>query len=251
MNALIIEDEALSRAALSRSVKNEFPDITIVGMTGSVEESVAFISGHPELDIIFMDVELSDGDCFEIFHRVKIEAKVIMTTAYDNYAVKAFEAGSIDYLLKPIDREALRRAVGRCRKLSENDIRNLIDAISAPASRTGQGSRQRIIVRLNDRIIPVRTDDVAYIYSEDKENYLITKDNSRFIIDSSLDEICTSLPKERFFKISRRCVVSLEAIGTINKLSGGRLQITARPHPPFDMIVSRLRSDEFLSWLEG
>ena len=163
MNALIIEDEALSRAALSRSVKNEFPDITIVGMTGSVEESVAFISGHPELDIIFMDVELSDGDCFEIFHRVKIEAKVIMTTAYDNYAVKAFEAGSIDYLLKPIDREALRRAVGRCRKLSENDIRNLIDAISAPASRTGQGSRQRIIVRLNDRIIPVRTDDVAYI----------------------------------------------------------------------------------------
>ncbi len=250
MNALIIEDEALSRASLARSIQAEFSDITIVGMTGSVEESVAFISSHPDLDIIFMDVELSDGDCFEIFRRISISAKVIMTTAYDNYAIKAFEAGSIDYLLKPIDREALRRAVGRCRRLNDSKIRHLIDAISAPAARPAQSCRQRIIVRLNDRIIPIRTDDIAYIYSEDKDNYLITKDNSRFIIDSSLDEFYAELPNDSFFKISRSCIVSMDAIGSITKLTGGRLQISAAPKPPFDMIVSRLRSEEFLSWLE-
>lgn len=113
---LIIEDEALSRNNLAKMLKDNFSDIEIIGITSSVQSSVAFLRAENDVDIIFMDVELSDGDCFEIFRQTDVKAKVIMTTAYDSYALKAFEAGSIDYILKPVNETALRRAVNRCRE---------------------------------------------------------------------------------------------------------------------------------------
>ena len=239
MNALIIEDEKVAQTALSRTVRNEFPDINIVGMTSSVQESVTFLKNLTgPLDIIFMDVELSDGDCFEIFRQTEVDAKVIMTTAYDSYAIKAFEAGSVDYLLKPIDVKDLRRAVERCRKNTTNpDIAALLEAFRRPA-------RERFIVKFNDRIVPVKTSEIAYFYSEDKYNYLVTTGGAVYIADRSLDEIAEELDPHSFFKISRSCIVSLGAIISITKLVGGR------PKPSFDMVVSRSRSDDFLTWLE-
>ena len=248
MNALIIEDEKVAQTALSRTVRNEFPDINIVGMTSSVQESVNFLKNLTgPLDIIFMDVELSDGDCFEIFRQTEVDAKVIMTTAYDSYAIKAFEAGSVDYLLKPIDVKDLRRAVERCRKNTTTpDIAALLEAFRRPA----REFKERFIVKFNDRIVPVKTSEIAYFYSEDKYNYLVTTAGAVYIADRSLDEIAEELDPHSFFKISRSCIVSLGAIISITKLVGGRLQISARPKPSFDMVVSRSRSDDFLTWLE-
>ena len=140
MKVLIIEDEMMARRSLEKMLENNFPDIEVVGECASVSESVAWLKERPdEADLIFMDVELSDGECFEIFRQVAVKPRVVMTTAYDSYAVKAFEAGSIDYLLKPIDMSALKRAVERCRQFSsgELDVEKILGAISRKDSGHG------------------------------------------------------------------------------------------------------------------
>lgn len=250
MKAFIIEDEIMAQKSLTRALAQNFPDIEVIGTATSVKGAVAWlndISNRP--DIIFMDVELADGICFEIFRQVDVQAKVIMTTAYDHYALKAFEAGSIDYLLKPIEADQLKRAVARCRTSGGNiDIEALTRALEGAASR--KNYKERYIVRFNDRIIPLLTSSIAYIFSEDKNNYLVTFEGQKFIIDSSLDVIIEELDPEYFFRISRGSIVSMKAIDTITKQLGGRLRLEVHPAPSFEMTVSRSRVDDFLAWLE-
>ena len=178
-----------------------------------------------------------------------MKAKVIMTTAYDSYALKAFEAGSVDYLLKPIEPAALKRAVARCRMSGGYlDAEALMKAIGdrfAPQKEY----KERYIIRFNDRIIPLLTSNIAYVYSEEKNNYLVTFDEHKYIIDSSLDVISEELNPESFFRISRGCIISNKAIASIIK-QNGRLRIMASPEPSFEMTVSRSRVDDFLEWLE-
>ncbi len=251
MNVLIVEDEIMAQKSLIRLLAQNFPDIKVTGCTTSVKSTVEWLTDPGnEADIIFMDVELSDGECFEIFRQVDIQAKVIMTTAYDSYALKAFEAGSIDYLLKPVDTAALKRSVARCRMSGGKiDVEALLKAVGGAAVPKRE-YKERYIVKINDRIIPLKTADIAYIYSEEKTNYLITFDRQRYIIDSSLDVISEELNPENFFRISRGCIVSLKAIESIIKQQGSRLRIVANPNPPFEMTVSRSRVDDFLEWLE-
>ena len=251
MKVLIIEDEIMSQKGLIRALSQNFADLDVVGTVTSVKGAVTWLRDpQNHADIIFMDVELSDGICFEIFRQVDIHAKVIMTTAYDSYALKAFEAGSIDYLLKPIEAEHLKRAVARCRMSGGRiDVEALARAIEGK-NVLRKEYKERYIIRFNDHIIPLQTSEIAYVYSEDKNNYLVTFNNQRYIIDSSLDVIIEELDPEYFFRISRGCIVSMKAIGTIIKQMGGRLRITAHPNPPFDMTVSRSRVDKFLEWLE-
>lgn len=134
MRVLIVEDEIMARQSLARALTQHFPDLHIVGTTGSVRETVGWLRTPGNVaDVIFMDVELSDGDCFEIFRQIDVTARVIMTTAYDSYAVRAFEVNSIDYLLKPIDPAALRRAVERCRAGgAATDTARLLEAVAPP-----------------------------------------------------------------------------------------------------------------------
>ena len=249
MKALIVEDELMAQKSLTRALSQNFPDIEVVGYTTSVKGTVAWLKDPENIaDIIFMDVELSDGICFEIFRQVEVKAKIIMTTAYDSYALKAFEAGSVDYLLKPIDSSELKRAVARCRMSGGTiDVEALALAMGVPGKKN---YKERYLVRLNDRIVPLQTINIAYIYSEDKNNYLVTFDGQKYIIDSSLDVISEELDPDYFFRISRGCIVSMKAIGTIIKQIGGRLRIMATPEPSFEMTVSRSRVDDFMSWLE-
>ncbi len=251
MNVLIVEDEIMAQKSLTRVLTQNFPDMTIVGYTSSIKSTVAWLKAPANsADIIFMDVELSDGECFEIFRQVEVRAKVIMTTAYDSYALKAFEAGSIDYLLKPIDPASLKRAVARCRMSGGSiNVESLLKAVENNASPKKE-YKERYIIRFNDRIIPLLTSNIAYIYSEEKTNYLVTFDDHRYIIDSSLDVISEDLNPFDFFRISRSCIISMKAIGSIIKQQGGRLRIVAKPEPSFEMTVSRSRVDDFLEWLE-
>lgn len=165
MDVLIVEDETMAQVNLARVLTRHFPDVRIVGTTGSVRDTVLWLrTPGNNADVIFMDVELSDGDCFEIFRQIDVTARVIMTTAYDNYAVRAFEVNSIDYLLKPIELQALKRAVERCRIRGNGiDTDVLLNAIRRPRE-----YKQRFIVRFNDRIVPVQASDIAYFYSEEK-----------------------------------------------------------------------------------
>ena len=250
MKVLIVEDEIMAQKSLTRVLMQNFSDMEIVGYTDSIKSTVSWLKdGANSVDVIFMDVELADGVCFEIFRQVDVKAKVIMTTAYDSYALKAFEAGSIDYLLKPVDATALKRSVARCRMSGgQMDVEALMKALGAGAPK--KEYKERYIVRFNDRIIPLETSNIAYIYSEEKNNYLVTFDEHRYIIDSSLDVVAEEFNPEQFFRISRSCIVSLKAIGSIIKQPGGRLRIVATPEPGFEMIVSRSRVDDFLRWLE-
>ncbi len=250
MNVFIVEDEIMAQKSLTRLLAQNFPDMNIVGYSSSIKSTVEWLrTPGNTADIIFMDVELSDGECFEIFRQFDVKSKVIMTTAYDSYALKAFEAGSIDYLLKPIDPAALKRAVARCR-MSGGEI-NIEALLKAVGNKTSKNEyKERYIVKFNDRIIPLQTSNIAYIYSEDKTNYIVTFDDQHYIIDSSLDVISEEFSPEMFFRISRSCIISMKAIGSIIKQPGGRLRINAAPAPSFEMTVSRSRVDDFLVWLE-
>ena len=250
MKVLIVEDEIMAQKSLTRVLTQNFSDLEIVGYTDSIQGTVNWLSNEKNwADVIFMDVELADGVCFEIFRQIDVKAKVIMTTAYDHYAIKAFETGSIDYLLKPIDASALKRAVARCRMSGgQVDVEALLSAIGGGA--TKKEYKERYIIRFNDRIIPLETATIAYIYSEEKNNYLVTFDEHKYIIDSSLDLVAEELNPEQFFRISRSCIVSMKAIDSIIKQAGGRLRIVAQPEPSFEMTVSRSRVDDFLRWLE-
>ena len=250
MKILIVEDEIMAQKSLTRVLTQNFPDMEIIGYTSSVKGTVEWLRNPDNVaDIIFMDVELSDGECFEIFRQIEIKAKVIMTTAYDSYALKAFEAGSIDYLLKPVDLSALKRAVARCRMSGgQVDVEALLNAIGSSAPK--KEYKERYIVRFNDRIVPLQTDNIAYVYSEEKTNWLVTFDGEKYIVDSSLDVIGEDLDPEKFFRISRGCIISMKAIDSIVKQMGSRLRIISRPEASFEMTVSRSRVDDFLKWLE-
>lgn len=252
MNILIVEDEIMARKNLANTLTRLYPDMKISGETGSVAETIAWLK-NPEnkADIIFMDVELSDGNCFEIFRQTDIRAQVIMTTAYDNYAVKAFEVESLDYLLKPVDETALKRAVGRCLARTGKDAG--LPQSDRSADKDPQGRKhpkERFLVKLNDTIVPVKTIEIAYFYSEDKATYIVTKSGKKYIVDFSLDIATCRLPDDVFFRISRNCIISLPAISSIIRI-GSRFKIESAPASSFEMIVSRSRTDDFLRWLEG
>lgn len=248
MKALIVEDERMAQAQLARLLKTHFPDIEVVQCTASVEETVAYLAADPPIDLIFMDVELADGECFEIFRKVPVKARVIMTTAYDSYALKAFEAGSVDYLLKPIGEEELKRAVDRCRERmgSSIDVEKLLAAVTAPQKQY----KERFLVYVGEQIIPVRTDEIASFFSEEKSNYLLTDDGKRYLIDSTLDALEGELDPAEFFRISRGAIVSRRTVRSVSRHFSGRLRVDLKPVPPFEPTVSRARVEDFLRWLE-
>ena len=165
---LIVEDELMAQKSLIRVLAKHFPDMDVIGTTTSVKGTVAWLEDPANKpDIIFMDVELSDGVCFEIFRQTEVKAKVIMTTAYDSYALKAFEAGSVDYLLKPVEPEYLKRAVSRCQSRSGNvDLDAIMKVLGNATADSKKEYKERFIIKFNDRIVPLQASDIAYVYSE-------------------------------------------------------------------------------------
>ena len=248
MKALIVEDEPRAQRVLENLLRTHFPDMDIIGHTASVKETVAWLAAHKP-DVIFMDVELSDGTCFDIFAQTPVRAQVIMTTAYDNYAVKAFKVNSVDYLLKPVEEEELRRAVGRV----ADRLAAGAPAIDFVKVSENFRPREKFLIRLNDRIVPVSVHDIAYFYSEAKNSFIVTRDGKTFVLDDSLDAIEAGLDPKAFFRISRGAIIAENVIDSASKLLGGRLRLTLKSGIPAgtDLTVSRARADDFLNWLEG
>ena len=248
MKALIVEDEPRAQKALENLLRTSFPQVDVVGLTASVKDTVAWLATHKP-DVIFMDVELADGTCFDIFAQAPVDAQVVMTTAYDNYAVKAFEVNSVDYLLKPLDVEELKRAVDRvAARIAGGAPRIDFDAV-----REAFRPREKFLIRLNDRIVPVSVKDIAYFYSEAKNSFIVTRDGKSYVLDDSLDAIEAGLDPKAYFRISRGAIIAENVIDSASKLLGGRLRLTLIPGIPAhtDLTVSRARADAFLLWLEG
>lgn len=254
MKVLIVEDEQLAQTNLRNMIQKQFADLEIVGMLSSVKSCVQWLT-NPEnrTDIIFLDVELSDGMCFDIFESIKTDAKIIITTAYDSYAIKAFRINCIDYLLKPIDPGELHDAVSRCREAlslgRQFDVEALRKALGS--ERAGSGFKSRFIIRIGDRILILKSSEIAYFYAEDKSTYAVTSEGKRHILDMTLDAVQEAVDPARFFRISRSQIVAVDSIESISRHLNNRLKINLLPKPSFDAFVSRFRINDFLEWIEG
>ena len=243
IQAFIIEDEPMARRSLENLLQTHFPYVSVIGWAGSVRDSLRYLAEHgDEPDVIFMDVELADGTCFDIFAQTPVDAQVVMTTAYDNYAVNAFRVRSLDYLLKPIEVEDMHRALSRILEKQQ---------ASAPVPEKATPVREKFLVHMGERIVPVAVKDIAYFYAEDKQTWLVTLASQRYLVDDSLEVAGEQLPAGKFFRISRSVILSSEAIESVLKLPGGRMKVSPAPgiKAYTDLTVSRSRSDEFLSWL--
>lgn len=256
IKVLIVEDEIPAQINLRKLIDKYCPDSRIVMTLSSVRSTIKWIEENPEgADVIFMDVELSDGVCFDIFEHVSITAEVIITTAYDNYAVNAFKINSVDYLLKPIEESELQRVWERCRERLEQrtlpNIERLIDIVSRAGAPKDKEYKKRFIVKTGEKIIIIPIDDIAYCYSEDKSTYAICRNGTRRLLDYSLDTVQEMLDPKLFFRISRSYIVSINSIENISKYLGTRLKLQLAPRSDDDVVVSRSRTSDFLDWLDN
>ena len=222
----------------------------------SVRSTIKWLQENPEgADVIFMDVELSDGICFEIFDAVEVAAQVIITTAYDNYAVNAFKVKTLDYLLKPILEEELRRAWERCKERLEHrttpNIEALLNIVSKVNAPKDKEYKKRFIVKMGEKIIIIPVEEIAYFYSEDKSTYAVNRNGTRRLLDYSLDTMQEMLDPKLFFRVSRNSIVSINSIENISKHLGTRLKIQLTPHSDDEVVVSRSRTSDFLEWLDN
>lgn len=248
INILIVEDEVPAQKNLQRLIEEYVVDGQVVGCTGSIESTCRFLSERGgEVDLILLDIELSDGKSFEIFNRIKITARVIVTTAFDNYAIKAFKIHSVDYLLKPIEPRELVAAVELVRRdmSSDGHIEKILEILSP------REYKQRFTVKIGDKIVIVDTEQIAYFYSEEKVTFLVTKQDRRYIVDFSLDMVGEMVNPRQFFRLSRGCVASVGAIKSVTKHLNGRLKVNLLPATSEEIFVSRTRTPEFMLWLES
>ncbi|MGL5317180.1 MAG: LytR/AlgR family response regulator transcription factor [Bacteroidales bacterium] len=248
MKILIIEDELPAKVQLERLITRHFSNFEIVGHQTSVKGAIEWLQSHTA-DLIFTDVELSDGRCFEIFKSVTPEADIIFTTAYDNYAIQAFKVNGLDYLLKPIDEDEFVAAVKKSIKKHQREGIDLSTIQELILSQNKREFRKRFSIRLGDKIYIIQSDDIAYFYSEDKVTFLVTNDAKRHISDYSLDQIETMVDPDCFFRISRGCVTHINAIKSVSKHFNSRLKVILHPDMCKDVLVSRIRVPEFMKWI--
>jgi len=263
MNILIVEDEKLAVRKLTKLLEETAPEFVIKAVTPSIEATIEWLSenrirGEAEPDIIFLDIELADGQSFEIFNRIEIKSTVIFTTSYDEYALQAFKVNSIDYLLKPVQQEDLQRSIRKFYDLTgtqrqpkipklpsnlENILKNL--QLQQPAT----DYRKRFLVKQGARLLSVEISEIAYFYIEDSISFFRNHLNQKFVVDYRMDEMELFLDPERFFRINRGMIVTHQCVTQIQPYYNNRLALTLKPVFDKEAIVSRERTNDFKKWM--
>ncbi|MBR6760138.1 MAG: response regulator transcription factor [Alistipes sp.] len=254
-NVLIIEDETAAAVNLKAMLRTIAPDYNVLATLESVEESVEYLSAeqnrHPEL--IFMDIHLADGESFRIFDKVEVTAPIIFTTAYDEYALRAFKVNSIDYLLKPIKAEDLQRALDKFSRLTQHESHDYNERINTMLSEkrveNKQEKAQAFLVHYKDKIIPLGINDIAYFYTSNEKVTATTHTGERYAIDRTLEQLQATLPEEMFFRANRQFIVSRQAVKDIAIWFGSRLSLNLKLETPEKIIISKARVPEFKQWL--
>lgn len=245
MKIIIIEDEKPAARLLQRRIEKLGYNVDV--MLHSVEDSIHWLINHPHPDLIFLDIQLSDGLSFQIFDEVEDSSSIIFTTAYDEYALKAFKLNSIDYLLKPVDEEELAFAIEKFEKQSEvkmnfSQIRNLFDL--------NKTYKERFTTKIGTSIKMFSTDEVECFYSENKATYAFTKEGKNYLLDYTLDKIEESINPKYFFRINRGQIIQINAIKDISVYSNSRLKIILNKFSEEECVVSREKVNDFRNWLE-
>ena len=250
MKAVIVEDEFVAARSLERLIAASGRNIDIVAVLQSVEESVEWFSLNTHPDVVFMDIHLADGDSFAIFEKTDVRCPVIFTTAYDEYALKAFEVNSIDYLLKPITRKSLEKALTKLTQFSAAGINNLdvIAQLMKTISQPESLFKTHFLIPVRDKLIPLPTGDIAFIYSENKMAKLGCFNKQSYAMDISLEEIGRQLNPEQFFRANRQFIVAHRAITDLTMWFGGKISVNLSVAVPEKIIVSRARSADFKNW---
>ncbi len=247
MQTLIIEDEKPAARLLQR--KLEKLGIPVSVMLHSVQEALDWFEQNPHPDLIFLDIQLSDGLSFEIFEAIEIKSAIIFTTAYDEYALKAFKLNSIDYLLKPIDEEELETAVRKFQSQQSQAPTFDIDQIRKMFQPEQPVFKKRFTVKIGQQIKVIPIEEVECFYSENKGTYLHTFDNRNYLLETSLDVLEQELDKQVFFRVSRKYILPMKAIREISVYSNSRLKILLPTYNEDEIIVSRERVSDFKNWI--
>lgn len=251
MNIIIIEDEKPAARRLSRML--EELDVKANKMLHSVEESIEWFQNNEHPDLLFLDIQLSDGLSFEIFEHVTISSAIIFTTAYDEYALKAFKLNSIDYLLKPIDEDELKAAVDKYKShyVKKADVQlNFDDIKKLLVNPIDRKHKKRFTIKVGQHLKIVSTDAIECFFSENKATYLHTNTNRSYLIDGALEQVQTELDPEKFFRVNRTFIVQISAIKDIVSYTNSRLKIILNSYNETEIIVSRERVKEFKNWID-
>lgn len=257
MKILIVEDEELAVRKLQKTLADVDSTASVVGVTESIESTVAWLQKNPDPDLILMDIELADGQSFEIFSRVEVKSPVVFTTSYDEFALKAFKVNSVDYLLKPIQKDELESALNKYRQIkglyspslpaSDFNIDSLVKELQQKLQL--KEFRKRFLVKHAQKLVSIEVDEIAYFFSDGRLNFFKTFDNRKFVVDYTMDELEVMLDPEKYFRISRSFYISVESVDQIHDYFGNRLLLHLKPAVDKEALVSREKVSDFKKWM--
>ena len=254
MNILIIEDEQLASKRLIKLIKAIDDAVNIIDVIDSVESSIEWFQNNEHPDLIFLDIQLSDGLSFNIFNKVEVNSSVIFTTAFDEFALQAFELNSVDYLLKPIDESKLKISIQKYKKVKQSFNKNEINFDSKKLLQALQKKepkyKTRFLVNKGSSLIVIDIEDVAYFYTEDKLVFIITNDNKRYSLNTTLDKLEKELEPQKLYRANRQYLVSVQSINEIHNHFNYKLKLDLVPKPESeDVVISKLKVSDFKNWI--
>lgn len=252
MKILLLEDEVLASEKLQKILKEIDSKIEITAVLTSVDQAIHWLKTEEHPDLIISDIHLNDGICFNIFSEINIECPIIFATAYEKYAIKAFEVNSIDYLLKPIQKDRLQQALDKYNKINHAISENKSDLFNEFKSLLANQNRDykaRFLCKLGNKIKSVPIEKIKYFYSKDKMTFIIDEQNNKLPINNTLDEIDQMIDPNEFFRVNRQYITHFNAIDEIHPYFKGRLKLKLKPKNVDDIVVSTEKSPQFKSWL--
>lgn len=250
MNVLIVENEKPAIVSLSRLLKKIDVNINIAGTTESVESTINWFHNNPSPELIFMDIQLDDGLCFELFETIKLDIPVIFTTAYDEYMLSAFKVNSVDYLLKPIEESLLRNAIEKFKsihhpKSTSNDL------LTHFFKELNTGYKTRFLIKVGEHYRSIQTSEISCFYILERATFIKTFSDKDYSVDYSLDFLSKKIDPDKFFRINRNCIININAVSDILSFSSSRLKIKLNNEKPiYDLIVSKDKVNEFKKWID-
>ncbi len=252
MNILIIEDEPQAAKRIETLVLELLPNAHVLDKIDSVKKSVQWFKNNPSPDLTLMDIQLADGTSFQIFEQCDVICPVIFTTAYDEYALKAFKVNSIDYILKPVDKNDLQIALKKLEALSRSgdDTRKLLTSIGDVVQKLSRKYKERFVIKVGEHLRTIEVKDILYFYSQEKATFCHTHENRNHILDFTLEQLEDMIDPLVYFRVNRKYFVRAEAIQDIISFTNSRLKLVLNNSADGDVIVARERVQEFKQWLD-
>lgn len=254
MKILIVEDEPLAAERLQKLLQEIDRHVEVVAIADSIKSTVAWLNQNDPPDIILMDIELADGQSFEIFGQVTIKSSVIFTTSYDEYALRAFKVNSIDYLLKPVKKEDIKKSLEKYEALRKQfarptpsvDIGSLLAELKQLHNKT---TRNRFLVKMGQRLVSIETSEIAYFYADGRLSYFKTWNNQKYVVDYTIDQLEQMLDSDDYYRVNRAFIVRVKAVAQIHMYFNGKLKLELNPSTEKEVLVSKERAKEFKEWM--